>query len=182
MRLPKLEPAQLNAEQRALYDKITSGPRGGLRGPYLALLHTPRLGHDFEALLRFLRYECSVHERLRELCILVVARRWKAQYEWFAHAPLARRAGIDPEVIEAIRTGSTPHFAQDDERTVYGFVQELVTTGFASDARYREAHRLLGDTGVVELVALVGEYAAVALILNTFQIDVPEGAERPIAD
>jgi 4-carboxymuconolactone decarboxylase len=181
VRLPRLEPAQLNAQQRALWDKITSGPRGGLRGPYLALLQSPRLCGDFEAVLRFLRFECSVHEHLRELSILVVARRWKAQYEWFAHAPLARRAGVDSEVVEAIRTARTPHFAQDDERAVYEFVQELATTGFASDAHYQAVHRLLGDTGIVELVALVGEYTAVALILNAFEIDVPEGAERPIA-
>ncbi len=182
MRLPKLEPAQLTAEPRALWDMITSGPRGGLRGPYLALLQSPRLCREFEALLRFLRYDCSVPERLRELAVLVVARRWKAQYEWFAHAPHARRAGVDPEVIEAIRTGCTPHFTKEDERAVYEFVQGLVTAGSASDVRYQAAQGLLGDAGMVELVALVGEYSAVALILNAFHIDVPEGAERPLAD
>ncbi len=182
MRLPTLEPDRLTAEQRVVWDTITKGPRGSLGGPYLALLHAPRLCRDFEALLRFLRYECSVPERLRELSILIVARRWKAQYEWFAHAPLARRAGVDSQAIEAIRTGRTPHFARDDQRTVYGFVQELVATGFASDAHYQAAHRLLGDTGLVELVALVGEYSAVALLLNAFQVDVPAGTEHPFAD
>ena len=181
MRLPKLEPAQLNPEQRALWDKIASGPRGGVRGPYFALLHAPRLCAEFEPVVRFLRFECSVSERLRELSILVVARHWKSQYEFFAHASIAKRAGIPPEVIDAIRTGRSPEFVQDDERTVYEFVHELVTTGFASDGHYRAAHRLLGDTAVVELVALVGQYGAVALILNAFEIDVPEGAERPFA-
>ncbi len=182
MRLPKLDPAHLTPEQRALWEKIASGPRGGVRGPYFALLHAPALCAEFESVVRFLRFECSVPERLRELAILVVARRWKSQYEFFAHALIAKRIGIPPEVIDAIRTDRPPAFVREDERTLYTFVHELVTTGFAGEASYQAARRLLGETALVELVTLVGQYGAVALLLNAFEIDVPEGAERPFHD
>lgn len=179
MRLPQIDPNHLSREQRELWEKIASGPRGGVRGPYFALLHSPRYCAEFESLGRFLRYECSVPHPLRELAILVVARRWKAQYEWFAHAPIAAKAGIAPAVIEAIRTGATPVFARDEERIVYEYVHEVMATGFASEARHKAANTLLGDAGIVELIGLVGQYVTVALTLNVFEIGVPEGTARP---
>ena len=94
MRLPDLDPAHLTPEQQVIWDRIASGPRGGVRGPYFALLQSPQLCEEFERLGRYLRYDCAVPHHLRELSILVVARRWKAQYEWFAHAPIAAKAGI----------------------------------------------------------------------------------------
>lgn len=182
MRLPKLEPKTLNAEQRKLWERITSGPRGGVRGPYFALLHSPNLCEGFEAVGRFLRYECAVPSRLRELAILVVARRWKAQYEWFAHAPIAAKEGISAQVIEAIRTGGTPAFSRDDERTLYGFVEELLRTGRVNDASYNATQSLLGVTGIVDLLGFVGQYNSIALILNAFEIGVPEGQANPFDD
>ena len=138
MRLPQPDPKTLNPEQRALWDMIAGGPRGGVRGPYFALLHAPKLCAQVEALARFLRFECSIPQRLRELVILVTGRRWNAEYEWFAHEPFAQKHGVSQEV-----------------------------------------NALLGDQGTVELVGLIGNYTIIAMMLNTFQIGVPEGEKRP---
>jgi len=182
MRLPLLDPKNLSAEQRKLWERIASGPRGGVRGPYFALLHSPSLCEGFEAVGRFLRYECAVPPHLRELAILVVARRWRAQYEWFAHAKIAAKEGIAAEVIEAIRRGQTPTFAKDDERVLYEFVHELLREGFVGDARYNAAHALLGVTGMVDLLGFIGQYNSIALILNAFEIGLPDGEPNPFAD
>ena len=179
MRLPQLKPQDLNAAQRKIWERIASGPRGGVRGPYFALLHSPNLCEGFEAVGRFLRYECAVPSRLRELAILVVARRWKAQYEWFAHATIAAKEGIAPEVIDAIRLAQAPQFVKDDERVIFEFVEELLRTGFVADARYAAAQSLLGTTGMVDLLGFVGQYNSVALILNAFEIGLPEGEPNP---
>ena len=182
MRVPALTPETLNAAQRKLWERIASGPRGGVRGPYFALLHSPALCEGFEAVGRFLRYECAVPSRLRELAILVVARRWKASYEWFAHAPIAAKEGIAPGIIEAIRTQGTPVFTNQDEQTIYEFVRELMHTGFVDDARFAAAQALLGTTGIVDLVGFVGQYNSVALVLNAFEIGVPEGSTDPFSN
>ena len=104
MRLPQPDPKTLNPEQRALWDMIAGGPRGGVRGPYFALLHAPKLCAQVEALARFLRFECSIPQRLRELVILVTGRRWNAEYEWFAHEPFAQKHGVSQAVIDAYAT------------------------------------------------------------------------------
>ena len=181
MRLPKLEQRDLNAEQLKIWERIASGPRGGVRGPYFALLHSPILCGGFEAVGRFLRYECAVPSRLRELAILVIARRWKAQYEWFAHATIAAKEGIAPEVIDAIRLARAPDFDKEDERIIFEFVEELLRTGFVDDARYAAARSLLGTTGMVDLLGFIGQYNSVALILNAFEIELPEGEPNPFS-
>lgn len=182
MRLPKLDPKNLSADQRRIWERIASGPRAGVRGPYFALLHSPNLCEGFEAVGRFLRYECAVPAPLRELAVLVVARRWKAQYEWFAHAPIAAKEGIAPEVIEAIRLQRPPVFAKDDQRVLFEFVEELLRTGFVSDTRYAAAQTLLGVNGIVDLLGFVGQYNSVALILNAFEIGIPEGEPNPFRE
>ncbi|MFM9966788.1 MAG: carboxymuconolactone decarboxylase family protein [Burkholderiales bacterium] len=181
MRLPPLDKTKFTADQQRLWDRIAQGPRGGVRGPYHALLHSPNLCDGFEAVGRFLRYECAVPPRLRELAILVVARRWRAQYEWFAHAPIAAKEGVSAQVIDAIRLHKEPVFDKNDERVIFNFVHELMHSGFVGDAHYAAAQQLLGPTGMVDLVGFVGQYNSVALILNAFEIGLPEGERDPFA-
>ncbi|MCC6472480.1 MAG: carboxymuconolactone decarboxylase family protein, partial [Burkholderiales bacterium] len=165
-----------------LRDRIVAGPRAGLRGPDIALLQSPTLCERFEPLSQYLRYECAVPHPLRELAILTVARRWKAQYEWFAHAPIAAEAGIPAEAIEAIRTGSKPAFAQADLRAAYECVCALLDMAALGDAEFEAAQRLLGVQGLVDLVALVGHYSTIAQFLNAFRIDLPQGEKAPFGD
>jgi len=117
--------------------------------------------------------------RLFELMVLVIARHWTAQYEWFAHAKHAPKAGLSDDVIEAIRTGRTPTFRRDDEQLVYDLVTEMNQTRTLSQATYDRAVAMLGPDLVIELITSIGFYTMVAIMLNGFDAPVP-GGERPL--
>lgn len=179
-RLKLLEPETLSAEQRKVYDAIASGPRGGVRGPFLALLHVPELADRIQHLGELLRYNTSLGPRLSELAIIVTARGLRCQYEWFAHAKLAAQAGIPAAAIEAIRTDRDPGFTEPKERLVHDFARELVGNRRVSDATYDAVTRTFGTRGAVELAGLVGYYSMIAMTLNAHDIN-PPGAQ-PFGD
>lgn len=176
-RLSDLDPQDMTAAQRRVYDDITAGPRGGIRGPFNALLRCPGIADHAQKLGAFIRYESSLPGKLRELAILVTARHWTAQYEWYAHAKIAREEGLDDRIIEAIANRTTPEFGDDAERTVHAFCTEALKCPEVSDGTYATALELLGETGVVELVGLMGYYCLVALTLNTFRVPLPADAK-----
>jgi len=178
-RLQDLAREELSAEQRALYDRVASGPRGGVRGLYQAWLRSPQYCDRIEQTARYLRFECSVPHRLRELAILMVARHWRARHMWHAHAPIAAGQGVAPEVIAAIGAGRTPDLTRSDEAIVYTYVNEMQTTHAIGDQNYRRTLDLLGEVALVELAALVGHYTSVAITLKTFAIETPADAEVP---
>jgi 4-carboxymuconolactone decarboxylase len=115
---------------------------------------------------------------LTELAIVIIARLWTAQIEWYGHAPLARRAGIDDSILQAIARRETPEFINQDEKLVYEFSRELNENKKVSDATYTAAVKEFGAQGVVELVGLLGFYTLVAMTLNTFELRPPDGAEE----
>jgi 4-carboxymuconolactone decarboxylase len=114
--------------------------------------------------------------------VLVIAREWSAQFEWWAHARLARRAGVAPEISAAIHERRDPPFQDAEERLVYRFARELIDTRRVTDATYRTAVDQLGEAGVTELTALLGYYTLVSLLLNTFAVPVPEGVDPPFLE
>jgi 4-carboxymuconolactone decarboxylase len=181
-RIPLVSADDLTPEQRVVYDRIVSGPRKAIVGPLRAALHNPELAEHWQQLGALLRYKTSIPQRLKEIAILVTARRWNAELEWQIHERDARNAGVPGQVIEAIRHAQPPVFQADDDRVVYGFVRELQETGRVTDATYREAHTRFFTIGVVELTALVGYYTMVAMTLNAHEIVLPDraaGAELP---
>jgi len=181
-RLPPLERDRLTPAQQAVYDSIASGARGSVGGPFTALLTSAELCSRVEQLGVFIRYECSVPMRLRELAILVVGAHWKAEYEWYAHAPIAAKQGVPAAVIQAIGLGQDPPFDEEADRIAHAFVRELLRTGVVSDATYAAVQRLLGDKGTVELTGLVGYYSLLAMQLNVFQVAPPPGVPIPWRD
>lgn len=174
-RLPPLDSNTLDVDQRAVYDRIASGTRGGVGGPFSVLLQSPELASRVEQLGVFIRYECSVPQRLRELAILVVGAHWKAEYEWYAHAGIALAQGLSPEVVEAIGQNRQPSFETQADHVVFGFARELLKMGRVSDEAYMPVRELLGDKGAVELTGLIGYYTLLAFQLNTFQVEPPLG-------
>jgi 4-carboxymuconolactone decarboxylase len=185
-RLAKLAVDELTAEQRAVYDAIASGPRahgpqpfrlvdeqGGLEGPFNAFLLQPALGHALQALGAAVRYETALDDRVREVAVLVVAAGWDSTFEWHAHAPLARQAGLRDEELAAIRAGRFDELTGEVERLVAGTTQKLVQTGDLDDVSYARAVSALGLPGVFELLTLVGYYATLALQLRVFRIPAP---------
>ncbi len=178
-RLPILERATLDPAQQVVWDRMAGGTRGHVGGPFLALLTSAELCSRVEQLGVFIRYECSVPMRLRELAILVVGAHWKAAYEWFAHAPIAATQGIPAAATQAIGLGQDPMLEAAPDRAVHAFVRELLRTGRVADATYAPVQALLGDQGTVELTGLVGYYSLLAMQLNTFQVRPPPTVPIP---
>ena len=184
-RLPVLIETELAPDQRALLDSIRSGPRGSgiaIRGPFAVLLHAPAFGELAQKLGGHCRFKTGVDPRLSELAILCTARMWRAQYEWFAHVPLAERAGVKPATIRDIHAGRAPKSAPRDERAVYDFIQELYKTRRVSDRSYDRLNALLGHAATVEFVGILGYYALISMVLNVFRMPPPEGEPLPFAE
>jgi 4-carboxymuconolactone decarboxylase len=180
-RLPELDPEKLTPEQRRVYDDIASGPRGSVRGPFLALLNSPQLADCVQKLGQYVRYDCSVPWKLREIAILVTAHHWRAQYEWFAHAKEARAAGIADSIIDAIRQGKRPKFDDPAEEEVYEFCTELYANRRVTDRTFAKVVDRHGPVAAVELAGLLGHYNLIAITLTVFDVPVP-GGEKPLAE
>jgi 4-carboxymuconolactone decarboxylase len=178
-RLPELDPATYSPEQKKVHDAVVSGPRGKIVGPIKVWLKNPGLAEHAQALGAYCRYGTSLEPRLSELAICCTGSFWKANYEWYAHAPLAIKAGIDPAAIEAIRVGGTPTFTRSDEQAIYDFATELTRTRRVSPATFERARKELTETGVIDLVGIIGYYSLVSVTLNAFELPVPEGEKVP---
>ena len=174
-RLPAIDPDKLAPEQRAVYDKIASSPRGGVRGPFLALIHAPEMCDRLQHLGEYLRYKTTFEPRLSEMAILIAARQYNCQYEWFAHEPHAKTAGLALPIIEAIRTQRRPDNMKADEAALYDYTQELVSKGKISDAAYKAAVDIFGTRGVVELAGIIGYYIMVGMTLLAHDLAMPPG-------
>ncbi len=174
-RLAPLDLDQLQPGQRAVADAIISGPRGGLRGPFEAWLRSPELADRAQKLGEYCRFGTSLPRDLSEFAILLTGKHWKAQFEFWAHARLAREAGLPEDIIEAVATNVTPSFRNEAQRAVYAFVTEHFATNRVSDATYRLAIAELGERGVVDLVGVAGYYCLVSMTLNVFDVGLPPG-------
>jgi len=175
-RIPLFPMGNMSEAQRRVYDAVVSGPRGAFVGPLRAALHRPELADKWQQLGEILRYRTSLPPRLSELAILVTARHWSSQLEWQQHQPAALKGGLSPAVIDAIRDGQRPAFANGDEEAVYDYCLELHQSRKVSETSYRRTLELIGVLGVVELTALVGYYTMVAMTLIAHEIPLPEGA------
>jgi len=179
-RLAPLDLEHLTPEQRQVADAIRNGPRGGMRGPFEAWLRSPGLADTAQRLGAYCRFGSSLPADINELAILLTGKHWKAQFEFWAHARLALQAGLDPAIIEAIRTGAPPPFTREIERVVYDTVTEYFQTNRLSPATYARAIDTLGEAGLVDLVGVVGYYGLVSMTLNIFEVEVPPGEQEPL--
>ncbi len=180
-RIPAIDPADMNDAQRQFHDAIVSGPRGGMGGPFQAWIHSPEFADRAQRLGEYCRFNSVLEPRLSELAILITARHWTAQFEWYAHEPMALKGGLSKMVIEAIRERRQPTFDKADEAAVYEFATELYRERTVSDATYASAKTQLGEQGVVDLVGVLGYYVLVAMTLNVFDMPLPEGVPLPLA-
>jgi 4-carboxymuconolactone decarboxylase len=184
-RLAKLDPATLDADQRAVYDAITTGPRaqgpqlfrltdeeGRLEGPFNAFLVQPRLGGALQALGSAVRYRSDLPDRAREIAILVVSRHWDSAFEWYAHEAVGRQAGLTDAELQAIEDGRFDDL-EPAEAIVARATAELAASGDLTDESYAVTVTALGVAGVFELTTLVGYYATLALQLRVFRVPAP---------
>ncbi|MEI9982111.1 MAG: serine hydrolase [Aliidongia sp.] len=179
--LPVPAPEQMSPAQRHVVDAILAGPRGSLDGPFRAWLHSPELADRLQHVGEYVRFGNVLPRRLSEFAILITARHWTAQFEWYAHHPLALAAGLAPEIATAIAEDREPAALQPDERAVYDFATQLHRTGRVGDTAYDAAKTAFGEQGVVDLVGICGYYTIVAMTLNVAEVGLPPGEPLPLA-
>ena len=180
-RFKPLTPETMTAEQKEVADRIMAGPRKGMRGPFSALLRSPELADSAQKLGEYVRFKTSIPPRLNELAILLTARHWTAQYEWYAHRRLAMQAGLSQDIADAIAEGKKPSAMGPEETIVYNFCHELLDTGQVSDANYKAVIDKFGERGAVDLIGVTGYYSLVAMVLNVDRVPIPDGGKLPLA-
>jgi len=174
-RLPMPALSSLDEAQRAAAQALIDGPRKGVYGPFVPLLRSPDLLERMARVGEYLRFDSALDSRIRELATCVAARHVSNQFEWTMHAPLAIKAGVAPEAIEALRQGATPHALAPDEHDAVDFVRELLATHGVSDLTYRAALARWGERGIVELTALVGYFVTVSWLMNVARTPAQAG-------
>ena len=171
---------QMTPEQKTLTDHVLSGERKTMDGPFNAYLRSPEVGDLEQKLGAYLRFHSSIPRKLNEMAILITGRHWNAQFEWYAHSRYALEAGLNQSIIDAIAAKKHPASMQPDEDAVYNFCTELLSTKQIADKTFDAAKKTLGERGLVDLMAVIGYYEFVSMVLNVDRYPLPEGVKPPL--
>jgi 4-carboxymuconolactone decarboxylase len=178
-RMPQIPLEKMTPQQRAVAEDIMAGPRGGMRGPFNTWLRSPELANRLQKVGEYVRFNSSLDKRLNEMAICMTAQYWGSQYEWYAHAPLALKAGLNSDVLKAIGEGKKPDNMKDDEAIVWEFTNQLRRDHNVDDAIYARALEKFGEGGIVDLIGVNGYYDVVAMTLNVARVSPPDGEVMP---
>jgi len=183
-RFAPLKADELSPAQKAWAEAIAAPPRNAkfTNAPYRAYIRNPDLAPRLSALSEYLRWNTSLPPRLSELAILISARQWTAQYEWFAHYPLALKGGLDPRVAADLAAGKRPDNMRDDEAALYDLVIALYRDKKVSDPVYKAALEKFGERGIMDIIGIVGYYGITSMTLITMQAGVPNGSVPPLPE
>jgi len=181
-RFAPLKADELSPSQRAWADMIAAPPRNAKFGnpPYRAYIRNPDLAPRLSALSEYLRWNTTLAPRLSEFAILITARQWTAQYEWFAHYPLALKAGLDPKILGDLAAGRRPDTMRDDEAALYDLVTALYRDKKVTDPVYKAAADKFGERGVMDIIGIIGYYDLVSMTLITMQAGAPNDSVPPL--
>jgi len=179
-RMPAIPADKMTAAQKQAAAAIAAGPRGALKGPFVALLRSPDFMDRVQRVGEYVRYRCPLDKRVNELAAAITARHWTQQFEWWAHARQALEAGLKPAIAEAIAEGRRPAGMAEDEEIVYDFLTELLVNKSVCDATYERAARKFGEQGVIDIIGISGYYALLAMVMNVARTAVPEGNPLPL--
>ncbi|HET9834544.1 MAG TPA: hypothetical protein VFP91_22630 [Vicinamibacterales bacterium] len=168
---------EMTPAQRTMVEHLVAGPRAGAGGPFNVLLRSPEMGDIAQQFGASMRFNQSMPRKLNEMAIIITARYWTAQYEWYAHKRAALQAGLDPAIVDAIQHGRKPAAMQKDEAAVYTFCTELLNTKHVSDATFATAKNAVGEKGVVDLMGVMSWYQMVSMMLNVDRYPLPDGAK-----
>jgi 4-carboxymuconolactone decarboxylase len=168
---------ELTPEQKTLVEHLLASERKGLNGPFNIMLRSPEMGDAAQRLGIQLRFHSAIPNRLNELAILITARYWNAQYDWWFHHKAALEAGLSPEVIEAIAAGKRPKLMHPDEQIVYNFADELLRKKQVRDPFFKAAVDKFGERGTVDLTGVIGYYSFVSMVLNIDPYPMPDGVK-----
>jgi len=181
-RFPQITLDDLDPQARKLGEEILAISSVGLAGPYNPMLRSPVMADRMKRLLDYLRFNSSLPLRLNEFAILIQARLWTSQVEWYAHHPLALKAGLRAEIAADLKARKRPANMAEDEAVVYDFCMELCERRAVSDALFARARAVLGEQQLIDLVAVTGTYVTIAMLLNVAQAGVPAGKELPFPE
>ena len=179
-RFELLTDATMTPRQREAYNGIVTGPRKGAAGPFNALLRSPEVADRVQKVGEYVRFQSTIPAPLNEMAILITGRFWNAQFEFWAHTRLARTAGLDGSIIDAIAAGRRPPAMSDDERVVYDFCSELLRDKAVSDRTFKAVVDRFGEQGVIDLIAATGYYSIVSMVLNVDRYPLPAGERPPL--
>jgi 4-carboxymuconolactone decarboxylase len=184
VRFAPLKAEELNAAQKAWADAIAAPPRNAkfTNAPYRAYIRNPDLAPRLTAITDYLRWNTSLPPRLSEMAILITARQWTAQYEWFAHYPLAIKGGLDPKILSAIAQGKRPDTMKDDEAALYDLAMALYRDKKVSDPVYKAALEKFGERGIMDIIGIMGYYDITSMTLITMQAGPPNDSVPPLPE
>jgi len=180
-RMPPIASDTLTEAQKKAVEEFKAARSVEISGPFIPLLRSPEVLTRARALSDYLRYRSALPPRLSEFVILMTARAWTQNYEWNAHEPLARQAGLNPAVIKAIAEGRRPEGMADDEEILFALCDELRRNQSVSDQTYARAVAKFGEQGVIDTIGLTGYYTMIAMVLNTARTPLPAGAAAGLA-
>ena len=163
-----------------MFENLISGERRGASGPFNVLLRSPEMGDLAQQFGASMRFHSSIAPRLNELAIIITARHWTSQYEWYAHRRAAQTAGLNQSIIDAIAAGRRPAAMAPDEEAVYNFCTELLTAKQVSDATFAAARDRFGERGIVDLIGVTGYYQLVSMLLNVDRYPLPDGVQAEL--
>jgi 4-carboxymuconolactone decarboxylase len=176
-RMAEIAPDTMTEAQKQAATELASGPRGRVSGPFNVLLRSPELMSPVQKVGEYLRFKCQLDRRIAEMATLIAARHWTQVYEWNAHHPLALKAGLKPEIAQAISEGRRPTDMATDEEIVYDMLTEALQNKSVSDVTYARGIKQFGEQNLVDLLAIAGYYALLAMLLNVARTQLPEGKE-----
>ena len=177
-RLPTIPPAQYSAEQKQAAADFEAARKVPVFGPFEPLMYSPAVMSQARAMGDYLRYKSAIGNTLSELAILITAREWTQDFEWSVHYPIALKAGIRPEIAEAIADGRRPATLSPDEEIVYDYAMELLKNRQVSNSTFERAKTRFGAKGVVDLTGILGYYTFLAMQLNAAQYPPAKDAKK----
>ncbi len=175
-RMPALPPEEMSQTQKTAAQALIDGPRGAVFGPFIALLRSPELMNRLQKVGEYLRFDSILAPRISEFVMLIVSRQWSQQFEWCMHYPLALRAGVRQDVLDALAQGCRPPGMAQDEKAAYDFCDELARTHGVSDATYQRAVAAFTEAGVIDMTGLIGYFTTVSMVLNVARTPPMEGS------
>jgi 4-carboxymuconolactone decarboxylase len=171
---------QMTPEQKTMIDHLLAGDRGTVTGPFNVMLRSPEMGDLAQKFGAQMRYHSSIPRKLNEFAILITARYWTSQYEWYAHSRDGVKYGLNPALVESLATGQRPAPMEPDEEIIYNFCSELLKTKQVGDATFKATVDKFGERGVVDLIGTIGYYNLVSMMLNVDRYPLPDGAKLPL--
>jgi 4-carboxymuconolactone decarboxylase len=180
-RMPPIPADKWTDAQKKAAEEITSGPRKELVGPFIPLLRSPEFMSRLQKVGEYLRFNTKLGSNISEFIILIIARQWTQQFEWYSHESLALKAGIKAETIKAIADGQRPTEMTPDEEIIYNYITELRLHQSVSDPVYAQVVNRFGEQGVIDITGLCGYYTLLGMLMNVTRTPLPPGKTPPLA-